>query len=73
MSVGPAQEPAVVSPERRREQRAWYFYDWANSAYVTSVATVLFLPYLTSVAERAACGRVGTVENPCEANVSVLG
>ena len=41
---------------RAREQRAWYWYDWANSAYVTTTAAVLFAPYLTSVAERAACG-----------------
>jgi UMF1 family MFS transporter len=58
---------------RRREQRAWYWYDWANSAYVTTVATVLFGPYLTSVAETAACGRVGTAANPCTTDLSVLG
>ena len=58
---------------RRREQRAWYWYDWANSAYVTTVATVLFAPYLTSIAERAACGAPGTVEAPCRADLSVLG
>ena len=39
---------------RRREQRAWYFYDWANSAYVTTVTTVMFGPYLIGVAEQAA-------------------
>ena len=39
---------------RSREQRAWYWYDWANSAYVTTIAAVLFAPYLTSVAEVAA-------------------
>ena len=39
---------------RRREQRAWYFYDWANSAYVTTVTTVLFGPFLIPIAERAA-------------------
>lgn len=38
-----------------REQRAWYWYDWANSAYVTTTATVLMSPYLTSVAKAAAC------------------
>ncbi len=26
--------------ERRREQRGWYFYDWANSVFSTSVLTV---------------------------------
>ncbi|MBT2419873.1 MFS transporter [Streptomyces sp. ISL-22] len=39
---------------RRREQRGWYFYDWACSVYSTSVLTVFLGPYLTSVAERAA-------------------
>jgi UMF1 family MFS transporter len=55
------------------EQRAWYFYDWANSAYITTVATVLFAPYLVSVAERAACGYAGTTERRCETHLSVLG
>ncbi|MGH3446963.1 MAG: MFS transporter [Nocardioidaceae bacterium] len=58
---------------RRREQRAWYFYDWANSAYVTTVATVLFSPYLISVAETAACGAPGTDSDPCTTNLTVLG
>ena len=55
------------------EQRAWYFYDWANSAYITTVATVLYAPYLVSVAERAACGFAGTVEHRCHAPLSVFG
>ncbi|KUN76821.1 MFS transporter [Streptomyces bungoensis] len=38
----------------RREQRGWYFYDWACSVYSTSVLTVFLGPYLTSVAENAA-------------------
>ncbi len=59
--------------ERRREQRAWYFYDWANSAYVTTVLTVLFSPYLASVAETAACGAPGTPEHPCTTNLRLLG
>ncbi|MER6557385.1 MFS transporter [Streptomyces sp. NPDC001027] len=39
---------------RRREQRGWYFYDWACSVYSTSVLTVFLGPYLTSVAKQAA-------------------
>ncbi|MCX4760546.1 MFS transporter [Streptomyces sp. NBC_01275] len=39
---------------RRREQRGWYFYDWACSVYSTSVLTVFLGPYLTSVAKKAA-------------------
>jgi MFS transporter, UMF1 family len=58
---------------RRKEQRAWYWYDWANSGYVTTVATVLFAPYLTSVAEQAACGFVGDSDRACTTNLDVLG
>ncbi len=43
---------------RKKEQKAWYWYDWANCAYVTTIGTVLFAPYLISVAERDACGFV---------------
>jgi len=39
---------------RAKEQRAWYFYDWANSAFATTVAGVLFGPYLKEIAENAA-------------------
>ncbi|HZC26167.1 MAG TPA: MFS transporter, partial [Actinopolymorphaceae bacterium] len=71
MSAATASYPDAA--ERRREQRAWYFYDWANSAYVTTVLTVLFSPYLGAVAETAACGAPGTPENPCTTNLHVLG
>ena len=65
--------PLADNRARRREQRAWYFYDWANSAYVTTTGTVLFGPYLTAVAETAACGAPGTPEDPCTGRVSLLG
>ncbi len=46
------------------DQKAWYFYDWANSAYVTTTTTVLFGPYLTSVAKTAAgCSGGGVCDN----------
>lgn len=64
-------EPASL--QRQREQKAWYWYDWANSAYVTTIATVLFAPYLTSVAEQAACGFVSDDARKCETNLQVLG
>ena len=56
--------------DRAREQRAWYWYDWANSAYFTTIGTVLFAPYLISVAKRAApdCGPPG-----CTPTLHVLG
>ncbi|KHL11140.1 UMF1 family MFS transporter [Mumia flava] len=59
-----------LTDARRAEQRSWYWYDWANSAYITSVGTVLIGPYLTSVAERDACG---TAEGTCTTDLSVLG
>jgi UMF1 family MFS transporter len=37
-----------------REQRAWYVYDWANSAFFTTVVAVLLGPYLTALAKAAA-------------------
>ncbi|MGW0704818.1 MFS transporter [Streptomyces sp. NPDC002643] len=40
--------------DRGREQRGWYFYDWACSVYSTSVLTVFLGPYLTEVAKSAA-------------------
>lgn len=46
--------PPPESAERRAEQRAWYWYDWANSGYYTTVVTVLFAPYLIVVAGDAA-------------------
>ena len=60
---------------RRREQRAWYWYDWANSGYVTVVGSVLLAPYLTSVAERDACGFTTDVDAGvrCTEALSVLG
>jgi UMF1 family MFS transporter len=61
----------LPDPEaRRREQRGWYWYDWANSAFVTTVGTVLAGPYLTSVAKEAACG---TSEGDCTVSLSLLG
>ncbi len=37
------------------QQRSWYWYDWANSAFVTTSATVLIGPYLTALATQDAC------------------
>ncbi|MEO6470994.1 MAG: MFS transporter, partial [Aeromicrobium sp.] len=55
------------------EQKAWYYYDWANSAYVTTTAAVLFSPYLTSVAEKAACGFASDDDVTCRVDLQVLG
>ncbi|MFE6164932.1 MFS transporter [Streptomyces sp. NPDC056486] len=52
-TASPADESAA---QRRREQRGWYFYDWACSVYSTSVLTVFLGPYLTEIAKSAADG-----------------
>ncbi|MFF9220095.1 MFS transporter [Streptomyces viridosporus] len=55
MGTGTVRSTAAdETADRRREQRGWYFYDWACSVYSTSVLTVFLGPYLTSVAESAA-------------------
>src|ERR1044071_1656121 len=38
----------------RRELFGWYVYDWANSAFYTTVIAVFMGPYLTSVTIAAA-------------------
>ncbi len=50
--AGPAAEGRV--PYSRREQIAWYFYDWGNSAFSTTVITVFLGPYLTAITQEAA-------------------
>ena len=37
-----------------REQRGWYLYDWANSAFVTTGVALFLGPYLTVLAKAAA-------------------
>ncbi|WP_340538493.1 MFS transporter [Nocardioides sp. GXZ039] len=59
---------------RAREQKAWYWYDWANSAYYTTVLSVMFAPYMIEVAGNAA----GCPDNlddaaTCGNTVDVLG
>ena len=47
----------VLAPEHARtvrEQRGWSWYDWANSAFSTTVVTVFLGPYLTGIVESAA-------------------
>ena len=57
------QESTVESPQspvrklergNRREQVGWYFYDWANSAFSTTVAAVFLGPYVSELALQAA-------------------
>jgi UMF1 family MFS transporter len=54
-----------VTPEKkivndRREIFGWMMYDWANSAFSTTIVAALFGPYLTALAQ-AALGENGAV------------
>ncbi|MCZ4498215.1 MAG: transporter [Marmoricola sp.] len=57
--------------DRLRQQKAWNWYDWANSAYFTTVLSVMFAPYMITVAGRAA-GCVDADET-CKRTVNLLG
>ena len=74
MSVPTTEETAIPQSgySSRRERIGWYFYDWANSAFYTTVVSVFLGPYLTAIAENAA--GCGTDANPCDIErVYVLG
>ena len=74
--IEPHEPGAPTDRHRRREQRGWYVYDWANSAYQTTVIAVFLGPYLTAVARNAACGTVVSATNPCpvaDPHLSILG
>jgi UMF1 family MFS transporter len=57
--------------ERSREQKGWYWYDWANSAFYTTVLTVLFGPYMIEIAGKAAGCTEYERENDCVKTVSI--
>ena len=45
-----AHAPDAEPPNDRREIFGWMMYDWANSAFFTTVVGAMYGPYLTSVA-----------------------
>ncbi len=51
MSKAISQAPAIND---KREIRGWAMYDWANSAFSTTVGTVFLGPYVASLAREAA-------------------
>jgi UMF1 family MFS transporter len=44
----------IAGAATRRERRGWYFYDWADSAFSTTVLTVFLGPYMSTIAKAAA-------------------
>ena len=56
--------PATLTLDKNnpREVFGWKMYDWANSAFSTTIVGALFGPYLTEITQRAV-GENGTVLN----------
>jgi UMF1 family MFS transporter len=53
---------ATLDKNNPREVFGWKMYDWANSAFYTTVVGALFSPYITRLAQNAV-GKGGTVMN----------
>lgn len=66
-----ATDTTTAPVSSRRERTGWYFYDWANSAFSTTVITVFLGPFLTSVAKQAAGCPLGSSD--CTGDVHPLG
>ena len=43
----------AAAPDRRRAQRAWCLYDWANSVFATSVVSAVLPVYFAKIAARS--------------------
>jgi UMF1 family MFS transporter len=70
MIVDENAKPAGLST--RRERAGWYTYDWANSAFQTTVVTVFLGPYLTGIANNAAgCADLPSNED-CDTRIPLL-
>lgn len=61
----------VAPQSTRRERFGWYSYDWANSAFQTTVVTVFLGPYLTGIANNAA-GCTGGDDEECTTRIPLL-
>ncbi|MCI4066620.1 MFS transporter [Micromonospora sp. R77] len=70
-TVTPAVADTPQPASTRRERRGWYLYDWANSAFQTTVITVFLGPFLTTVTELAAGCTLGA--DSCDGYVHPLG
>lgn len=49
--MGDSQNSKQFAQNNRKEMFGWLMYDWANSAFYTTVVSVLLAPYLTSLAQ----------------------
>ncbi len=58
----PPTHPATTDKNNPREVFGWKVYDWANSAFSTTIVGALFGPYLTEITQQAV-GENGVVVN----------
>ncbi|MCM0676556.1 MFS transporter [Micromonospora phytophila] len=70
-TVTPEVDDTPAPASTRRERTGWYFYDWAMSAFSTTVITVFLGPFLTTVTELAAGCELGA--DTCGGYVHPLG
>ena len=72
-NIGQFRGVRLTASLNAKEQRAWYVYDFANSAFASTVITLFLGPYLTSLAKAAAGadGRVHPFGIPVEPRVVV--
>jgi UMF1 family MFS transporter len=64
--VDDGRETVPSAPDRKREQRGWVWYDWANQVFPTTVTAVFGALYLTAVAANSAMADTATNgPNPC--------
>jgi UMF1 family MFS transporter len=68
-------DPAAIADlaplDRLSQQRAWNWYDWANSGFFTTVLSVMFAPYMITVAGKAA--GCPDADETCKKTVDLLG
>lgn len=61
-----------IQKNDRKEIFGWMMYDWANSAFFTTIIGVLIGPYLLSLAQKAKCAGVDEallINHPCQDSV----
>lgn len=65
---------APAPPSTRRERVGWYFYDWANSAFSTTVISVFLSPFLTALAKNGAgCPELDDVVTCTDERLTLIG
>ena len=70
-TTGDVADLGPLGADRSRQQKAWNWYDWANSAFYTTVLTAVFGPFMIEVAGKAA--GCPDPDEACRNTVNLLG